>query len=58
VPGRTDYLKKVLQAVQEFYPECLLEEIEAERDYVRLYRVIPPKYAVSCVVETLKSVTS
>lgn len=28
-----------------------------ERDYVHLRRVIPPKYAVSRVVETLKSVT-
>lgn len=39
-------------------PDWFLEEIGVERDHVHLQRVIPPKYAVSRVVETSKSVTS
>ncbi len=58
VPGVTEYLKKVLRAVPEFHPDWVLEEIGVERDHVHLHMVIPPKYAVSRVVETLKSVAS
>jgi REP element-mobilizing transposase RayT len=58
VPGIAEYLKKVLRAVREFPPRLVLEEIGVERDHVHLQRVIPPKYAVSMVVETSKSVTS
>lgn len=56
--GIAEYLKKVLRGVRESPPDWFLEEIGVERDYVHLHRVIPPKYAVSRVVETLKSVTS
>jgi len=42
VPGIAEYLKKVLRTVREFH----------------LHMVIPPKYAVSRVVEILKSITS
>ncbi len=58
MPGIAEYLKKVLRAVREFHPDWFLEEIGVERDHVHLHMVIPPKYAVSRVVETLKSVTS
>jgi putative transposase len=58
VPGIAEYLKKVLLAVREFHPDWFLEEIGVERDHVHLHMVIPQKYAVSRVVETLKSVTS
>ncbi len=58
VPGVAEYLKKVLHGVREFHPDWFLEEIGVERDHVHLPMVIPPKYAVSRVVETLKSVTS
>lgn len=44
--------------MREFHPDWFLEEIGVERDHVHLHMVIPPKYAVSRVVETLKSVTS
>lgn len=58
VLGIADYLKKVLRAVREFHPDWFLEEIGVERDHVHLHMVIPPKYAVSKVVETLKGVPS
>ena len=43
---------------RELHPDWFLEEIEVERGHVHLHMVIPPKYAVSRVVETAKSVTS
>lgn len=52
VPGIAEYLKKVLLAVREFHPDWFLQEIGVERDHVHLHMVIPPKYAVSRVVET------
>ncbi|MDH5499280.1 MAG: IS200/IS605 family transposase [Nitrospira sp.] len=58
VPGVAEYVKKVLRGVREFHPDWVLEEIGVERDHVHLHRVIPLKYAVSRVVEALKSVTS
>ncbi|MBX3302961.1 MAG: IS200/IS605 family transposase [Nitrospira sp.] len=58
VPGVAEYVKKVLGGVREFHPDWFLEEIGVERDHGHLHTVIPPKYAVSKVVETLKSVTS
>ena len=48
----------MLRAVREFHPDWFIEEVGVDRDHVHLYRVIPPKYAVSKVVEILKSVTS
>ena len=52
VPGVAEYFKKVLRAVREFHPDWFIEEVGVDRDHVHLYTVIPPKYAVSEVVET------
>ena len=56
--GRADHLKKVIRAVREFHPDWLLEESGVEQNHVYLNMVIPKKYPVSRVVETLKSLTS
>ena len=58
MPGVAEHVKKVLRRVRAFHPDWFLEEIGVERDPVHLHRVIPPTYAVSRVVEMLKSVTS
>lgn len=57
VPGRAEYFQKVRREVREFHPDWFIEEVGVDRDHVPLHMVIPPKYAVSKVVETLKSVT-
>ncbi len=44
--------------MREFHPDWYIEEVGVESDHVHLHMVIPPKYAVSKVVEVLKSVTS
>jgi len=52
------YLKIKLQEIRSYYPDWQYIEIGIKQDHVHLYLVIPPKYAVSKVVETLKSNTS
>jgi len=58
VNGVKDYLKIKLLAIRKYYPEWEYQEIGIDLDHVHLYMVIPPKYAVSKVVETIKSNTS
>ena len=52
------YLETKLQEVRKYYPDWEYEAIGMEEDHVHLHMVIPPKYAVSMVVETLKKNTS
>ncbi len=58
VRGLAEYFRKALGEVREFHPDWFMEEVGVDVDHVHLYMVIPPKYAVSKVVEVLKSVTS
>jgi len=52
------YLKIKLQEIRKYYPDWEYIEIGINKDHVRLYMVIPPKYAVNKVVETIKNNTS
>ena len=47
-----------LQEVRKYYPDWEYEAMGMEEDHVHLHMVIPPRYAVSTVVETLKKNTS
>ena len=58
VPGVAEYLKQSLREVRKFHPDWYIEEIGTDKDHIHLHMIIPPKYAVSKVVETLKSVSS
>ncbi len=58
VKGVAGYLRVGLQEVRKFHPDWFVEEIGIEPDHVHLHMIIPPKYAVTRVVNTLKSVTS
>ena len=44
--------------IRKYYPEWEYLEIGIELDHIYLYMLIPPKYVVSKVVETIKSNTS
>jgi len=57
VAGVKSYLKIKLQETRRYYPNWEYIEIGIKKDHLHLYMVIPPKYAVSKVVETLKSNT-
>lgn len=58
VHGIETYLEKALREVRKFHPDWYIEEIGIDQDHIHLHMIIPPKYAVSAVVDTLKSVTS
>lgn len=56
--GVRKYLETKLQEVRKYYPDWEYEAIGMEEDHIHLHMVIPPKYAVSAAVETLKKNTS
>ena len=56
--GVSAYLETKLQEVRKYYPDWEYEAIGIAEDHVHIHMVIPPKYAVSMVVETLKKNTS
>ena len=56
--GIREYLETKLQEVRKYYPDWEYIEIGIVEDHLHLHMVIPPKYAVSQVVETLKKNTS
>ena len=56
--GIGEYFKEALLEVRKFHPDWHIEEVGVDQDHVHIHMIIPPKYAVSNVVETLKSVTS
>jgi putative transposase len=58
VDGMDEYLRLKMEEVRKFYPDWYYEEIGIAEDHVHVYMVIPPKYSVSMVVETIKKNTS
>ena len=56
--GVEKYLETKLLEVRKYYPDWEYEAIGMEEDHIHLHMVIPPKYAVSMVVETIKKNTS
>jgi len=56
--GVQAYLTTQLAEARKYYPDWYYEEIGMEEDHIHLHVVIPPKYSVSFVVETLKKNTS
>ncbi len=56
--GIAKYFGVALKEVRKFYPDWYIEEVGVDQDHVHLHMIIPPKYSVSKVVATLKSVTS
>jgi putative transposase len=56
--GVREYLKTKLQEARKYYPDWEYIEIGIADEHLHLHMVIPPKYSVSMVVETLKKNTS
>ena len=56
--GVTAYLETKLREVTKYYADWEYVAIGISGDHVHLHMVIPPKYSVSYVVETLKKNTS
>lgn len=47
-----------LQEIRKYSPDWEYREIGIDKDHIHLHMIIPPKYAVSKAVETLKANTS
>ena len=56
--GVAEYLETKLQEARKYYPDWEYVAVGIDVDHVHVHMVIPPKYAVSMVVETLKKNTS
>ena len=56
--GIGSYLKIKIKEVRKYYPDWYYLEIKSDKDHVHLHMIIPPKYSVSKVVETIKKNTS
>ena len=56
--GVRAYLETKLQEVRKYYPDWEYIAIGIDVDHIHLHMVIPPKYSVSMVVETIKKNTS
>ena len=56
--GVKEYLETKLQEARKYYPDWEYVAIGIAEDHVHIHMVIPPKYAVSKVIETLKKNTS
>lgn len=56
--GVREYLETKLQEARKYYPDWEYIAIGIAEDHLHLHMVIPPKYAVSQVVEILKKNTS
>lgn len=58
VPGVAAYLKLIVKEVRKFHPDWYIETVGTDLDHIHLHMIIPLKYAISKVVETMKSITS
>ena len=58
IKGVDSYLHIKLKEVNKYYPDWIYVEIGIGKDHVHLHMIIPPKYAISKVVETIKTNTS
>ena len=56
--GVAAYLRVKLKEIRGYYPDWEYVEIGIHLDHIHLHMVIPPRYAVSMVVEALKKNTS
>ena len=56
--GIKSYLTIKLKEVNKHYPDWEYKEVGIRKDHVHIHIVIPPKYAVSYAVETIKKNTS
>ena len=56
--GVQEYLRSKFLEVRKYFEDWEYKEIGMEDDHVHIHMVIPPKYAVSKVVETVKKNTS
>ncbi len=58
VKGVKQYLRVKLEEVRKYYPDWEYIEIGIDNDHGHIHIIIPPKYSVSKVVETINEFIS
>jgi len=53
-----EYLRQILQSIGKYFPDLYITEIGMDQDHIHLRVIIPPKYAVSRIVDAIKTNTS
>ena len=56
--GIHSYMNECLKALNKYYPELEIEEINHDKDHIHLMIWIPPKMSIGQVVRILKSNTA
>lgn len=56
--GVQQYLRSKLLETLKYYPDWEYIEVGMEPDHIHVHMVIPPKYAVSMAIETIKKNTA
>ena len=57
-PGVKGYLERIIPKVMRGLPGCEVIEQNIQRDHIHMVMVIPPKYAVSDVLQKVKGATA
>jgi REP element-mobilizing transposase RayT len=52
--GVKEYVEKLLSHLPELDSDIEVVKVNVQVDHVHMVRVIPPKYAVACVVQYIK----
>jgi len=52
------YLREILKALPEHYPEILIKEVNTDEDHVHLLVSIPPQWSVGKAVRIIKANTA
>ena len=52
------YFQSKLKEIGQYYPEIIFEEVNHDKDHIRLLISIPPKMSVGSVVRIIKANTS
>jgi len=56
--GVKAYLKLKLLEIKKYYPDIEYTETSIQPDHVHLVMIIPPKYSISMIVQTIKQNTA
>ncbi len=56
--GVLAYLREILKALPEHYPEILIKEVNTDEDHVHLLVSIPPQWSVGKAVRIIKANTA
>ena len=56
--GVAEYINRVLPKIMRSLPGCEILEYNIQVDHIHMLMIIPPKYAVSDVLQQIKGVTA